>query len=201
LDLIVASDKTPEGANAAGGLGILSGLFAEAAKAAVRLAKVAWGAEIFSEEETSVENEMSVVQFASLCGQRIVLTADAGRGALTEASAYAPFAGLFLPGVDRFQVPHHGGRRNVSTELLDAWLGSRLSQKLPEGSEQFTAVISSAKEDTDHPRKSVVRAMIHRGAKVVTTETSDIRTSHNAPDRDGWSAAPLTPYPEDQEET
>ena len=57
----------------------------------------------------------------------------------------------------------------------------------------------AAKEDKDHPRKAVVRALIHRGAKVVTTEGSDLRTSHNAPDRDGWTAAVPLEYPEDQE--
>jgi hypothetical protein len=65
---------------------------------------------------------------------------------------------------------HHGGRRNVSTALLDRWLGAWLPQMLPEGSELFTAMISSAKEDNDHPRKAVVRALRHRGAFVATTE-------------------------------
>ncbi|MET4121975.1 beta-lactamase superfamily II metal-dependent hydrolase [Bradyrhizobium sp. JR1.5] len=69
---------------------------------------------------------MSVVQFAYLNGHKIVLTGDAGRSALTEAAEFAPQAGLYLPGVDRFQVPHHGERRNVSTELLEpmAWAAS-----------------------------------------------------------------------------
>jgi len=77
------------------------------------------GSEKFSDEDTSVENEMSVVQYAFLNGHKIVLTGDAGRQAMTEAADYAPVAGLVLPGVTRFQAPHHGGRRNLSTELLD----------------------------------------------------------------------------------
>lgn len=137
---------------------------------------------------------------ANLFGEKILLTADAGRSGLAEAASFAPYVGLTLPGIDRFQVPHHGSRRNVSTETLDQWLGQRLPAKPAEGQETFTAVISSAKADEDHPRKAVVRACIHRGAKVVTTEGASLRTGHNAPKRDGWNAATPLPYPEDQED-
>ena len=74
------------------------------AKQGIAFIKAGWGAEVFSPDETSVENEMSVVQFAQLNGDKIVLTGDAGRGALTEAADYAPHAGLILPGVNRFQA-------------------------------------------------------------------------------------------------
>ena len=150
--------------------------------------------------DVSAENEMSVIQYANLCGKRILLTADAGRNALTEAADFAPMIGLVLPGVDRFQIPHHGSRRNVSTEILDCWLGPRLASKPAKGNVRFVAVVSSAKKDTAHPRKAVVRAMIHRGAKVLCTEGNSIRIGHNAPDRDGWGPATPMEYPEDQEE-
>lgn len=195
LQLVVDSDKTPQAVAAANPFAGLLDL----AKLAVRLVKSGWGSEVFSDEETSAENEMSVIQYAELCGDKILLTADAGRSALTEAAIYAPSIGLMLPGIDRFQVPHHGGRRNVSTALLDHWLGPRLNQKLPQGSEKFIAIISSAKEDTDHPRKSVVRAMIHRGAKVITTEEETIAVWKNAPTR-GWHGLSGEAYPDEQEE-
>jgi hypothetical protein len=142
LQLIIASDKTPQPVPATAG--ILSELL-KLAKPIITFIKAGWGSEKFSDEETSVENEMSVVQFANLTGHTIVLTGDAGRSGLAEAAEFAPQAGLFLPGVTRFQVPHHGGRRNVSTELLDCWLGPRLPQLLPDGQERFTAMISAAK--------------------------------------------------------
>jgi hypothetical protein len=148
LQLIIEADKTPQQSSYSEG--ILSGLF-NVIEPVVAFIRAGWGSENFSSEETSTENEMSVVQYALLSGDKIVLTGDAGRGALTEAADYAPSAGLFLPGVTKFQAPHHGGRRNVSTALLDRWLGTRSLQMLPEGSEIFTAMISSAKEDTDHP--------------------------------------------------
>ena len=142
---------------------------------------------------------MSVVQYANLCGKKILLTADAGRAALTEAANIAPYVGLVLPGIHRFQVPHHGSRRNVSTDVLDRWLGSRLRVKPALGQETFVAIISSAKADEDHPRKSVVRACIHRGARVLTTEGASLKISHNAPARDNWLPAEALAYPDDQE--
>lgn len=201
LGLIVQSERTPESKKEAEipVLVGLRGLLGEVVSKAVTLFRSAWGQEVFSPEETSAENEMSVIQFANLCGKRILLTADAGRGALNEAADYAPFVDLNLPGIDRFQVPHHGSRRNISTELLDLWLGPRLSSKPEKGQGNFTAIISSAKKDEEHPRKAVVRAMIHRGGNVISTEGVSKRTGFNAPPR-GWTSAIPLEYPEEQEE-
>jgi len=202
LDLVVESDKTPESAKEEQQTAAASfGTFLEKAAAkAISFLKAAWGIETFSSEETSSENEMSIIQYASLCGLRILLTGDAGRAGLSEAADYAPYAGLALPGIDRFQVPHHGSRRNVSTEVLDQWLGQRLSSKPAEGENKFQAIISAAKKDEDHPRKAVIRAVIHRGAKAYVTEGVALRIAYNAPDRARWSAATEIPYPEEQEE-
>ena len=195
LNLIVESDRTPEGKALS-----LLGQGRAFVKSIVSFVRSAWGEETFSSEETSCENEMSVIQYANLCAKKVLLTADAGRGALTEALDFAPSAGLILPGIDRFQVPHHGSRRNVSTEILDRLLGERLSEKPEEGTELFTAVISASKDDEDHPRKAVIRACIHRGAKVISTEDRGKRTGYNAPEREGWTAVPGLPYPDEQEE-
>ena len=198
LDLVVESEKTPESKDE-GAVATFAEDVIGVLKKAAAFIRSAWGEEIFSPEETSAENEMSVVQYARLNEKRILLTADAGRQSLNEAADFAPHVGLVLPGIDRFQVPHHGSRRNVSTELLDRWLGDRLQQQPAEGEGTFTAVISSAKADTHHPRKSVVRACIHRGANVATTEGKAVQTSHNAPDRGWFPLQPLS-YPEEQEE-
>lgn len=202
LDLIVQSERTPEAieeSQKAPAYGFKT-FFEKAAAKAVSLLKAVWGEEVFSSEETSAENEMSVIQYADLCGKRILLTADTGRAGLAEAADYASFVGLTLPGIDRIQIPHHGSRRNVSSEVLNRWLGPRLPLKPSNGEEIFHAFVSSAKKDPDHPRKATVRAFIHRGAKVFTTEGVSLRTSHNAPDRENWSAATPAPYPEEQEE-
>ena len=202
LDLIVESERTPESIEEAqeSVFAAVGSFIGQAAAKAISLLRAVWGDEVFSSEETSAENEMSVIQYANLCGNRILLTADAGRAALSEAAEYAPYVGLALPGIDRFQVPRHGSRRNVSSEILDHWLGSRLPSKPARGEETFTAIISSAEKDKAHPRKAVVRALIHRGAKVITTEGSSKRTGQNAPFREGWISAEPVAYPEEQED-
>lgn len=202
LNLVLDSPRTPETTEArASAVTAMLESIMKAMATAKNLIKSAWGQETFSPNGTSRENEMSVVQYAYLSGKRIVLTGDAGREALAEAADYAPWAGLSLPGIDRFQVPHHGSRRNVSTEILDRWLGDRLSEKPPVGSETYVAIISSAKADPDHPRKSVERAFHHRGARVLATEGQTICTSSSsAPSRDGWVGIPGREYPEEQEE-
>lgn len=196
LDLVVESEKTPEVVQESVQSELVK--LGHLVKKVISFIRAAWGVETFSSEETSPENEMSVIQYANLCGKKILLTADAGRGALKEAANYAPVVGLFLPGIDRFQVPHHGSRRNVSTEILDRWLGERLPGKLEEGAEKFTAIISASKEDEDHPRKAVIRACIHRGANVISNE-GGVCTFHNAPDR-GWVPVQPLLYPVEQEE-
>lgn len=201
LDLIVESQRTPEavaedrqGVLAALGEGVMT-----LAKTAVAVVRAAWGDEYFSPRPTSRENEMSVVQYASLCGEKIMLTGDAGREALQEVVEFAPAAGLILPGINRFQVPHHGSRRNVSSEILDDLLGPKLGYEFPAGSGTFTAIVSSAKADEHHPRKSVLRAMMHRGANVYCTEGKSVSTYKNK-SKPGWGAITPTPYPSEQEE-
>ncbi|MBP1627356.1 MAG: competence protein ComEC [Holophagaceae bacterium] len=199
LDLVVESEKTPQKAPISQGKNSIASYFAEKAAAVIEFVRSLWGDESFPSDETSAENEMSVVQFAEIAGQKILLTGDVGRRGLEEAADFAPSIGLALPGIDRFQVPHHGSRRNVSTEVLNRWLGTPLPQQPKDGETKFTTIISAAKADEDHPRKAVIRAMIHRGGRVITNQGQDIRTSKNAPKREGWTAVAPLPYPEEQE--
>lgn len=199
LNEIVVSERTPEGQEEEAVASIFDALI-NAGKSVVTLIRGGWGEEVFSANETSAENEMSVIQFANIANQRILLTGDGGRRALSEAADFAPVVGLALPGIDRFQVPHHGSRRNVSTDLLDRWLGPRLDQSRSEGFELFTAICSSALADKHHPRKSVERAIVHRGGRFCATEGQDIRTSQNAPLREGWTTVASRPYPTDYED-
>ncbi len=193
LDLLVESDKTPEAVvedYQPKGLAALVGKV-------IQFIKSVWGQESFPSEDTSPENNMSVIQYANICGKKILLTGDAGRAALYEAACYAPYAKLNLPGIDVFQVPHHGSRHNVCSATLDGWLGEKQSSSSEEAF--FTAVISASEEDKDHPRKVVVRALMHRGAKVLTTEKESIVCRQNIPLRPGWSVATPQAYPDETE--
>jgi beta-lactamase superfamily II metal-dependent hydrolase len=195
LDLIIESEKTPEAEDHSLVENSMEAL-AKAFRTVANLVKSAWGNEYFPTSGTSSENEMSVVQYASVNGSSVLLTGDAGRDGLSEAADYAPLVGLQLPGIDMFQVPHHGGRHNVSTELLDRWLGERHSAP---NEKTWSAICSSAKADEDHPRKSVIRAMMHRGGDFAATEGRNIMWSSGV-SRPGWSALEPTPYPEEQEQ-
>lgn len=198
LDLVAESEKTPETVKKV--TASFSRDFAMVVRAATQFISAIWGKETFPEDDTSAENNMSVIQYANLCEKTILLTADAGRVALYEAADYAPNVGLWLPGIDWIQVPHHGSRHNVSSEILDIWLGKQLVTRPADGAHKFTAIVSAAKADNDHPRKSVIRAFCHRGGKVITTEEGGLRISHNAPPREGWIPAKTVPYPEEEEE-
>jgi hypothetical protein len=198
FDLVVESDKTPAQVQNDALSKLIYETLTGIAKAAVKLVKAGWGAEVFSTEPTSRQNEMSIVQYASFNETTFLLTADAGREALAEVIGYAPYVGLALPGIDRFQVPHHGSRRNVNTEILDALLGPRLPYRADRS--LFSGYISSAQADPDHPRKAVKRAIIHRGGRVVETEGVDKVTWVNAPARAEYGPVEDVPYPEEQEE-
>ena len=199
LDLVVEADRTPVVADSVGAVtvGVLEAVTKTLAKV-VTLVQAAWGVEVFSPEGTSTVNEMSVVQGATLCGERILLTGDVGRNGLAEAADYAPALGWTLPGIDRFQIPHHGSRRNVSTELLDRLLGPRLAYGTS-AARSTTAIVSAAKADAHHPRKSVIRAVIHRGAQTFSTEVGGIQSQRNAPGR-GWGPIAPLAYPNELEE-
>lgn len=205
LELVLASEKTPSASNHSAFFGqVRTGVMNAASAVAysrivTKYVPAAWGVEIFSSESTRCENEMSVIQYANLCDKGILLTGDAGRGALTEAADYLSLVHFTLPRLDYFQVPHHGSRRNVSSDVLDRFLGERLSNELPPGQHRFVAMISSAKEDEAHPRKAVVRAMIHRGGVVTATEGSS-KCFHQNGNFRGWGPAAALPYPWSQEE-
>lgn len=199
LDLIVASEKTPESVGEAekSAMDSISTILQESARKLVSYIRAAWGEEIFSPNETSAENEMSVVQYANIAENRILLTGDVGRTGLAEAADFAPQVGLILPGIDRFQVPHHGSRRNVSTEILDRWLGERLPEL--SSTNKFSALISSALKDEHHPRNAVVRALIHRGAGVFSTEGKTVCSFSTLAPARGWVNSTPHTYPEEQE--
>lgn len=190
INLVVDSEKTPEH----------KGLI-EQSKQILKAIKGLWGEENLKGniEGTSRENEMSIVQYAQIAEHKILLTGDAGVETLEEAYQYAKNRGLSLPGIHFFQAPHHGGRRNLSTEILDKWLGPKLST-MPSVA-TFNVGISANGFDDDHPRKAVRRALIHRGGHILSTKgKKHVSWPRNKPIRPGWSTLPGEEYPDEDEE-
>jgi hypothetical protein len=92
-DLIVASDKTPAATAESASSGD-KGLLEAALRKLVQFVRALWGDENLSPEDTSAENEMSVVQYSNILEHKVLLTGDVGREGLAEARDFAPSAGL-----------------------------------------------------------------------------------------------------------
>lgn len=194
IDLLVESEEKPKAKLKESMVKVY-----ERTKTKIKLLAAEWGEENLKgiSHGTSHKNESSVVQISEMCGDKILLTGDAGIKALAEAYEFACQSGISLPGISRFQVPHHGSRRNLSSEMLDKWVGPKLGKESE--SSKFTAIISANQNDEDHPRNAVVRALIHRGARVFQTDGKH-QTHSNAPKRQGWESAKVLEYPTDMED-
>ena len=133
-------------------------------------------------DDTSAENNSSMILYMEYEGQGVLFTADAGVPALTRAADYAGATGIGLQGLRLLHVPHHGSKRNVGPKILN-----RITA--------HTAYISASVDgEPKHPSKKVTNALKRRGASVFTTQGKGIRLHYNAPDRQGWSPAIPVPF-------
>jgi len=151
-----------------------------------------WNVETLSEDgETSDKNESSVVLFGQLPNElKVLLTGDAGLKSLNKAYDYALINGVDLKVCKFVQMPHHGGRRNVSPSLLNKLLG----EKLPEGANaKGIAYVNTSKDCPEHPKKSVSNAFKRRGFNVIPTNGQAICKHWGYSGREGWVA--VTPLP------
>lgn len=157
-----------------------------------------WGKDhIDDESKTSAKNNSSAITQIIVDNKRLVFTGDAGIDALNYAADQ--LAGCTNPADLCFlQIPHHGSRRNVGPTILNRLVGEPV---LEGQTRPITAIASSAKKsEPKHPRKAVLNALTHRGAKVLATRGCGIRHHFNAPDRQGWSSLEPEPYHWEYEE-
>lgn len=141
-------------------------------------------------ESTTPENETSIVIYGDMEeGRAFMLTGDAGIQALTASADYACNQGFNLFGVSFHQIPHHGGRHNLSPSVLNRIVGPIVDKKvLP----TKIAYVSVGK-NSDHPRKMVTNAYIRRGVKVFEVRASSKWHHRGTPDRsDYYVAEPLS---------
>jgi beta-lactamase superfamily II metal-dependent hydrolase len=139
--------------------------------------------------ETSPRNETSVITLLTLGDQRVMLTGDAGRMALTRAVIeYEYLVGGFRSHpLWIFQAPHHGSRRNIGPTLLNRILGPKHA-----GWGQ-NAIISAAEAAPKHPSAKVTNALARRGCYVLATRGMTINYRHNMASRPGWTTVPALP--------
>lgn len=139
--------------------------------------------------DTSSENNSSLVLLLVVDGKRFLFTGDAGKDALTRAIDYCEGLGISLSGIDFFDVPHHGSKRNLGPTILN-----RLTPK--------TAFISCPREgDPKHPSRKVCNALRRRGCPPLTTRNGATlcHPCDGAPER-GWQVATPEPFFDQVEE-
>ncbi|HDM8204855.1 TPA: MBL fold metallo-hydrolase [Vibrio campbellii] len=178
-------DEKPAEKNQAG----LESLLKNAIDTVVSKIKSIWGKDNLSEDaETSPLNSTSIITMINSDGNSLLFTGDSGIEALKNAnSQYCSWSsGQKLK---MFQVPHHGSRRNISSDVLDMYIGPHVKKG---ETRSISAICSAAKNSDKHPRDSVVNALLHRGTKVIATKGISIRHHYKMEKREGWDS-PVTP--------
>ena len=163
-----------------------------------------WGKDdLYTYPVTSVCNESSTVLFGDPMGNgnKILLTADAGIEALSRSYKYLESNGI-SGSMSFMQMPHHGSRHNVNTEVLDALLGKKTSEYNPEERGCSYASVASETEDPSrndkgYPRQAVINAFTTRGYLCYKTAGNSIRYFRGNMPRRNWTA--LTPIPYSKE--
>lgn len=145
-----------------------------------------WDSELLREDiYVSIWNEMSVILHMNL-DEKVLLTGDAGKRALTEAmNYYEKIEENFLrENINVIQVPHHGGRHNVTPKILNRLLGEKVEKGYCR--RNIRAFVSTA-EEFDHPKQMVVNAFLRRGVEIFATKGCTVRHDYGMDSRDGWS--------------
>lgn len=192
IELLLESDKTPEMEKQS-----KMQRFYRNVQNAINGLLETWNIEHLRENVTTdPENEMSIILYGDMEEEKFLFVGDAGISALNKAVDFMEEEYIDCKKINVYQIPHHGGRRNVSTSLLDRLLGKKVS----EGYEDGRIAFALAAKNSDHPKKMVTNAYKRRGVKVFETKGKTIRHQHKTPNREGWHATvPVKFYNEVEE--
>jgi beta-lactamase superfamily II metal-dependent hydrolase len=170
---------------------LLKAIFEQVAATVLNWVPETWNGERLRDGgQTSASNESSVVLYAFVGNDRVLLTGDAGINALSWSVQYAYAYNLPLQAFTFVQIPHHGSRRNVGPSVLNELLGPIQ----PEGMKRFSAFVSAPKDDDQHPRKIVLNAFMRRGGRVIATQGSSKIHWGGFPGRAGYTTALELPF-------
>ena len=191
IQSLVDSEKTPAMDSATGTISAQS-FVSNALRALVKWIKTIWGKDDIREgETTSAENESSIVLEVQPDGDEpFLLLGDVGCKGLSAAMDFADTNSIPLNRCTFLQIPHHGGRHNVSPSVLDRLVGCKVTN----GTKPIKVAFVSVGKGSDHPRKCVTNAFINRGCNVyVSSATTLHHYSGKVPDR-GWTTAKAEPF-------
>lgn len=185
LDLLLESDKTPLQEKASPYEEGIFGKIFKTSKALVLKLLENWNVETLREDvSTTPENETSIVIRGMIDGDGLMLTGDAGLRALNMAIDYMECIGEdVISDISFYQIPHHGGRHNVSPSLLDRMLGKKVKEGTTVGKQAYASVA----EKSDHPLKMVTNAYIRRGVKTYCNAGNTIRFFKGDMPERNWS--------------
>lgn len=157
-----------------------------------------WNEESLREDvSTTSENETSVIIIGDMTDEKFLLVGDAGINALDAASNYyAEQFGSIKDDVNIYQIPHHGGRHNVNTTILNKLIGDVVEKDKVVSK---TAFVCSGK-NSDHPLKMVTNAFIRRGVNVYIASGHTINHHKGISSRTGWTKSQKTAFSEKIEE-
>lgn len=160
---------------------------------ATKVRETFWN-ELLMGAKTTARNNSSAITQLTVDGETVLFTGDAGLPALTDLLDRLEPVGFQAGSFDTVQVPHHGSRRNVSTDVLDRLLG-------PIGRSGGSAVVSCAQGSDKHPSRRVTNAFLRRGYPVVATNGRTICSrSSDMPWRPGWEPVEPLPFYEEVED-
>lgn len=194
IQCLADSEKTPVMESAANSKHIFSALNT-AVKTMAKWLKGIWGTDAIREgENTTPDNESSIILRVCPPNEKpFLFVGDAGCKGLTAALDLADTKKIPLNTCDFLQVPHHGGRHNVSPSVLNRLIGAMVE----EGTKPTKTAFVSVCKDSDHPRKCVVNAFLNRGCSVFATRgQSKHHFRGDVPTREGWIAATAEPFSE-----
>lgn len=124
------------------------------------------------ENSTSATNNSSVIIEIKTNGNRYLFTGDAGVKAFDDVETRTSLENIYW-----LDVPHHGSRRNLTSNLIDT-----MSPDI---------CYISAKGGTKHPRRALVNCLKKHGASVYCTKNDNNMWHHrgNFTDREDYSTA------------
>lgn len=139
--------------------------------------KITWD----DSETTSPINESSLIVLFEYDGVKILFTGDAGKEGLSQAIEYANENEISLNECTIIKMPHHGSRKNVNPDIMDAFIGSK---KL---------YYSCASDDLGHhPSLRLINMLNEKGFRQLSTSGRTLHWGKDEPNR-GWIKAQVFP--------
>lgn len=195
-DLLKDFRCTPEPANEDN-----KSLLQNALNALSKIIPAEWGVDYLENNpKTTAENNSSVVLLLKIDNKYCLLTSDAGVLALNFAADELESLGLESNCAEYIQLPHHGSKHNVDTQILNRLIGESIKNN---DAAIRKGIVSISKEsDNKHPSKAVLNAFKQRGVNVCKTKGSNlVYHSNDIPMREGYTKAQSYDFFEELEVT